>query len=233
MGITILTYCSRAYLPAFRWVLPSWQRDEIDKIIVVSDFVPDAVDAVRAVWHPDYHPSEDWFTNSSRRPEIVRKYAPDGMVAFFDLDCWIRRPILPAFGSPDNISVTRFWSTEAHTGGTITSGTIYMNVGSGVRRFLENWQSLTKKKGRWHSAPGRATTQQYTFTALCREAFKTGSPCHINTIPEQVYNCEHSVRDQLAIKARVNNPAVIHFKEKAWRDREFVRRIIACAEGKT
>ena len=232
MGISILTYCSKAYEPAFRWVLPSWQRDEIERIIVVADFQIDDPGDSRVEWRADYEPSEDWFTNSTRRVGVAKKYLPDGLVAFLDLDCWIRGPIRPAFGAPDTISVTRFWSREPHTGGTITSGTWYANVGLGVRQFILDWEYLTNQRGRWHSAPGGATTQQYTFTMVCKQAFATGLPCHINTVPEQLFNCEHSRPEELIRKISENNPAVIHFKGGGWKDQEFVERALASVKGK-
>ena len=231
-----MTYCSRGYEDAYRWVLPSWRRKEIGKIIVVSDFqIDDPMDG-RVEWINSQEPCEEYYTNNSRRPGVVRKYMPDGLVAFFDLDCWIRGDITPAFGAPDTISVTRFWSRENHTGGTITSGTWYANVGPGVRRFVEGWDELTEKMRRtrknWHTNPRHTTAQQYTFTSMCHTAFRTGEPCHINTIPEQIYNCEHSSPEALAIKARQNRPAVVHFKGRTFRDAKHVAHILKCAEGK-
>ena len=237
MGFQILTYCSQAYLPALEWVLPSWTRPDVEQIHVVSDFGPMGSQASwekqNVVWHPDYEPSEDWFINNTRRAEVAWKYAPSsGLWAFLDLDCWIRGDVLPAFGPPNTISVTRFWSKERHTGGTITDGTWYANMGPNVKVFLGRWVELTKSMGRFKAAHGRATTQQYAFTKLCRDAFRTGVPCHINTVPEQIYNCEHSVPARLIKKASENSPVVIHFKGGTWNNAQFVKRVLRAAGDK-
>ena len=231
MSYSILTYCSRAYERAFRWVLPSWSRKEVERIIVVSDFCPEAQDNAVAEWHPIYSPSEDWLTNNCRRAEIAAHHLPDGNVAFLDLDCWIRGDLSEVFGPPGTIAVTRFWSKEWHTDGTITDGTWFANVDESVREFCREWDRRVKANPYTNTCVGGAVTQQYRFTELCREAYKTGKPCRIQTVPEQLFNCEHSVREEVLTKCRAFHPSLIHFKGGQWKDAAFVDEAIACAEG--
>jgi hypothetical protein len=186
---------------------------------------------------PFYPRSDDWLINNIRRAEVAWRFMPTtGLVAFLDLDCWIRGDLLNpnrcAFGTKDSIAVTRFFSKEPHTGGTITDGTWYANVDQGVLSFLKEWDYTTRPRMNEYNKQGMATTQQYVFTELCRRTYASGHPCKIIPIDECVYNCEHSVRSELEIKARVHSPQVIHFKGGSWKDRNWVRHILACAEGK-
>ena len=231
MSYRILTYMSRGYLPALNWVLSSWLRPEVEQILLVTDCMPSNLPPkVRVV--AQYPPSEDWLVNNCRRAEMAARFLPDGLVAFLDLDCWIRNDISEVFGPPGTIAVTRFWSKEAHTGGTIPDGTWYANVNEDVREFCREWDRRVKQNPHTHTQVGAAVTQQYRFTELCREAYKTGLPARVQTIPETIFNAEHSIREEVLAKCRAYSPSVIHFKGGQWKDATFVSQALACAEGR-
>ena len=229
----ILTYCSRSYRPCLSWVLPSWDRPDIQEILVATDFPPEEAPRhakIRAF--QAFPPSDNWVEHTSRKAAVAARYLPDGLVAFLDLDCWIRGNLSDAFGAPNTISVTRFWSKEVHTGGTITSGAWYANVSDGVRQFMRQWEAETEARYAEHASPGATTSEQYVFTELCRKSFRTGVPCGVNTIPESLWNCEHSDTNMMVQKARANAAIVLHFKGGTWRDAEHVKAAIEAAEGK-
>ena len=231
MSYKIISYMSRGYEPALRWVLPSWLRPEVEEILLVTDFVPDNLPAkVRVV--AQYPASEDWLVNNCRRAEMAARWLPDGQVAFLDLDCWILRDITEVFGPPGTIAVTRFWSKEAHTGGTITDGAFFANVNSAVRDFCREWDRRVKANPYTHTQVGAAVTNQYRFTELCREAYKTGKPAIVLTAPEQLFNAEHSIRDALLAKCRQYAPSIVHLKGGQWKESRFVQQVLDACEGK-
>ena len=139
----IFSMCSKNYKDAYHFVIDTWLKTDVDKIIIYTDDKDWKSDNPRIDIVKIFEPSIDWLVNTGRRStcsqHVLDNYDYDKLI-FLDIDCYVIKNISHVFDSDFDIAVVR-WSDEIE----LSAGVFFINKNSKTKSFGDDWTKRAKK----------------------------------------------------------------------------------------
>lgn len=238
MGYQIVAYCSANYADAFDFVIQSWLKTSVDRIVVYTDTVDIKSPDRRVTIVPHFDPSDDWIVNVERKiltaHDFIHSFPNITNFAFMDIDCYIAHDIAPLFEQSFDVAVTRLLEKTAHAANTASAAPWYGKLNQRTFNFVDIWakraqQYKAAKKG---IRPHKVSFVQYSFTDIVRQAHATGEPFKVLAAKKNVWNCEDQNDENWLRTIRDHKSKVIHFKSRKFRKPELAKRVFDAIQGR-
>lgn len=166
--------CSKNYKDAYRFVIDTWLKTDVDKIIIYTDDKDWKSDNPRIDIVKIFEPSTDWLVNTGRKSictqHVLDNYDYDKLI-FLDIDCYVIKNISHVFDSDFDVAVVR-WSKKIE----LSNGVFFINKNSKTKSFGDDWTKHAKKiKGQRRGiTPHAGSYAQLGYDELIKSRAKKG-----------------------------------------------------------
>ena len=139
----IFSMCSKNYRDAYDFVVDTWLKTDVDKIIIYTDDKDWKSNNPRIDILQIFEPSTDWLVNTGRRSictqHVLDNYDYNKLI-FLDIDCYVIKNISHVFDSDFDIAVVR-WFDKIE----LSAGVFFINKNSKTKSFGNDWGVWSKK----------------------------------------------------------------------------------------
>jgi alpha-N-acetylglucosamine transferase len=139
----IFSMCSKNYRDAYDFVIESWLKTDVEKIVIYTDDKDWKSNNPRIDIVKIFEPSTDWLVNTGRRSictqHVLDNYNYEKLI-FLDIDCYVIKNISHVFDSNFDIAVVR-WSKKIE----LSAGVFFINKNSKTQSFGDDWTTHANK----------------------------------------------------------------------------------------
>jgi hypothetical protein len=211
----IFSMCSKNYRDAYDFVIDTWLKTDVDKIIIYTDDKDWKSDNPRIDIVKIFEPSTDWLVNTGRRSiasqHVLDNYDYDKLI-FLDIDCYVIKDISHVFDSDFDIAVVR-WTKDPSV--QISAGVFFINKNSKTKSFGNDWTKWSEKvkKEKRGLKAHAGSYAQIGYGKL----IKTNAKNKIYKVKKLEFN-EYSIKVKNLKQIRKLNKNIEHFEEylKKW-----------------
>jgi frataxin-like iron-binding protein CyaY len=218
-NFTIFTICTENYKDVIDITIPSWLKlNSLEKIYIYTDFDL-TYNNDKVVVLNKIKKTNDWLEIVGLKALLLKDFLDfyEGInFAFIDIDCYIKEDFSEVFNLDFDIAATRMNSRKM-----ANSGVWFCKKGDGIKMFNKQWclkqdEYLRKKIGvKKHIS----SYSQKSFSDILHKEYNNEKKIKVIPINENIYNCEEDSVDGWIKKIIKNNPKIIHFKGRKWRDK--------------
>jgi hypothetical protein len=252
MKYTIFTVCTANYKDAYDFVIDSWLKTDVSKIIIYTDD-PDWKSSNKRIEiiHFFKEKTDNWIKNTGRRAFATKNILENKQynnVIFLDVDCYLLKDFGHVFKNNFDIGVVRFVK-----GSIISAGVFFIKKNNKTKDFGQAWineqeKCYLKKQGhkanKGHHKPSRSSYAQYGFDNLIRSnkyhnilklSFDKYS-LKITNIIDPVYKFNKASKikhkNTMQTKIKKNDIFGLHFYNNSYRNKELVEWIFNLVDEK-